>query len=69
MVRYGGTRVAAVDTVVIAHFNLRSTSELMAGGDAHWDLGQKDPEYGKKSYAPDFPKVDAACKALGGKLK
>jgi hypothetical protein len=59
----------AVDTVAIAHFNLATTAQLMAGGDARWDLGQKDAEFGAKTYEPDVNAVNAACGSLGKKLK
>ena len=59
----------AVDTVAIAHFSLATTAQLMGGGDARWDLGQKDAEFGSKTYKPDVAAVNAACGSLGKKLK
>ena len=55
--------------MAIAHFSLASLAQLMSGGDARWDLGQKDPEFGSKTYKPDVASVNAACGKLGSKLK
>jgi hypothetical protein len=60
-----GSGAEAVDTAAIGHWNLRSLGELMQGGDARWDLGKRDKEFGRAvMLPPQLDRVGQACRTL-----